>query len=163
MVKIKSIIRPNRGRPGGNPAAMQRRGEPAHNPYGAPPKERNINRILREIGKECASGVEGARTRLEVVLRRVYQLAQRGEPWAVNFIADRTEGKPAQVMVQAGAVGVFNADNAKDMALTDLIALVQQLSGGSLGNDEQPQTITVSESKPLKELPAHDAHRSQPS
>ena len=70
---------------------MGKKGEPSHNPLGGPPKERNINRILREIGKECASGVEGARTRLEVVLRRVFVLAQRGEPWAVNFIADRTD------------------------------------------------------------------------
>jgi hypothetical protein len=31
--------------------------------------------------------------KIEAIMRRVYQLAAEGEPWAVHFIADRTEGK----------------------------------------------------------------------
>lgn len=127
---------------------------------GPRPKERNINYLLREIGKECATGVPGARTRLEVVLRRVYLLAQRGTPWAVNFIADRTEGKPAQVMVQAGAYYVNGSEAPRDLTLQDLIDLVRRMSGGTLGEDmEESQTITVEESptdKP-KGLPARVA------
>lgn len=157
VVQLKP--RTHGGRPGGNPAAMGVKGQPSHNPLGGPPKERNINRILREIGKECAHGVEGARTRLEVVLRRVYLLAQRGEPWAVNFIADRTEGKPAQVMVQAGAFFSGSGEAPRDLGLQDLIALVRQVSGGTLGDDlDAPQTITVEESPDKsKGIPANVA------
>ena len=37
----------------------------------------------------------GKMSKFESVMRKVYVLAGRGTPWAVQFIADRTEGKVA--------------------------------------------------------------------
>ena len=35
-------------------------------------------------------------TKDEAIMRKVYKLAFDGQPWAVQFIADRKEGKPHQ-------------------------------------------------------------------
>jgi len=62
------------------------------NPKGRPKKEKCIPDILRIIGAEQGSAT-GDMSKIEAVLRRVYKFAVEGEAWAVNFIADRTEGK----------------------------------------------------------------------
>jgi len=33
------------------------------------------------------------KTKLDVIMYKVFQFALEGKPWAVQFIADRTEGK----------------------------------------------------------------------
>lgn len=66
---------------------------------GRPRKELCIPEILRRIGDEkTASGMP----KIEVVCRTVYKFAVTGESWAVNFIADRTEGKPLQMILTDG-------------------------------------------------------------
>jgi len=65
------------------------------NPAGRPTKPKCIPEILRRIGEE-ESQVDPSMTKLEALLRRVYEFAARGEAWAVEFIADRTEGRPVQ-------------------------------------------------------------------
>ena len=47
------------------------------------------------IGEEPA-GATLDKTKLEVVMRGVYKYAVEGRPWAVMFIADRTEGKAVE-------------------------------------------------------------------
>ena len=59
------------------------------NPKGRPRKEFAIAEILREIGESK----HGGKTKRQLVLEKVYELALKGVPWAVEFIADRTEGK----------------------------------------------------------------------
>ena len=61
------------------------------NPKGRPKKEHCIPDILRLIGEEetDATGVN----KREKILRKVYDLALSGHSWAVQFIAERTEGK----------------------------------------------------------------------
>ena len=72
------------------------------NPNGRPKNRVSIPDILRLIGDEpAASGSD--KTKFEVVMRRVYQFAHEGRPWAVQFIADRTEGKAVE-RVQIGSV-----------------------------------------------------------
>jgi hypothetical protein len=65
------------------------------NPNGRPKRPECIAEILRGIGDEF---VEDARTgkkmsKLEYMLRQVYAAAGKGNMYAINFIADRTEGK----------------------------------------------------------------------
>jgi hypothetical protein len=73
------------------------------NPKGRPPKARCIASILDRLGAQRLPpelrdriGCTTPRispTMLDAVLRRVYLAALDGEGWAVQFIAERTEGK----------------------------------------------------------------------
>ena len=71
------------------------------NPKGRPKKENCIPDILRMIGEEIAkdkagnpiSGEAGEMNKREFVLRKVFDFAVKGQSWAVQFIAERTEGK----------------------------------------------------------------------
>jgi len=81
------------------------------NPSGRPPKARCIPDILEKLSNEGIANDplipaklkkqfldDGRRdaTKLETLLRLVYLYALQGKPWAVQFLADRTEGKPRQ-------------------------------------------------------------------
>lgn len=79
-------------------AGQQRRGRPftgANDPRinrrGRPPKELAIAPMLRDIAGETDPGTK--RTRLEELLRKVFENALAGQSWAVNFIAERLEGR----------------------------------------------------------------------
>lgn len=61
---------------------------------GRPKGSRSIPDILRKIAEE--EGTTEGITKLEVVLRQVFRYALEGKSWAVEFIANRTEGKPHQ-------------------------------------------------------------------
>jgi len=64
------------------------------NPKGRPKKVKFIPEILEKIAQE--EGTSDGMTKIEVVLRKVFQYALEGKSWAVQFIADRTEGKALQ-------------------------------------------------------------------
>ena len=85
----------NQGKKQGNNTAFKeaqwKKGE-SGNPKGRPKKELTIPHILREILNEEIDG----KTRSEIIMQRVVQKAYDGDSWAVQFIADRTEGKPSQ-------------------------------------------------------------------
>ena len=67
------------------------------NPAGRPKKVSSIADILRKIGEENGGSKEYPEdTKQESVLRQVYFFAAKGKAWAVQFIADRTEGKVVQ-------------------------------------------------------------------
>ena len=56
-------------------------------------KRYRIEHILEKIGLEEVT-VSGDRiTKLEALMRSVYNYALKGNSWAVQFIAERTEGK----------------------------------------------------------------------
>ena len=65
------------------------------NPNGRPKGTRSIPDMLMKIGREEGTK-DGQYSKLEVVLRRVFEYALEGKSWAVEFIADRTEGKVRQ-------------------------------------------------------------------
>lgn len=65
------------------------------NPKGRPKGRTSIPDTLRRIGAEPAPGQNGV-TNLEAVMRLVFNEAMDGKPWAVQFIADRTEGKAVE-------------------------------------------------------------------
>jgi len=65
------------------------------NPKGRPLKRQSIPDILLRIGKQPGTK-DGKMTKLDVVMIQVCKFAVEGRPWAVDFIANRTEGKPRQ-------------------------------------------------------------------
>ena len=62
---------------------------------GRPKKNYSIPDILRKIGEE--DGTVTGKSKLDVIMYKVYQFALEGKPWAVQFIADRTEGKAKEI------------------------------------------------------------------
>ena len=67
------------------------------NPKGRPKKAKCIPDILRSITSEKADGYE---TKLHQILNNVVNQAVKGDQWSIQFVADRMEGKPAQVINQ---------------------------------------------------------------
>ena len=65
---------------------------------GRPKGIQQIPDILRKIGEE--EGTQDGKSKLDVIMYKVYQFALEGKPWAVQFIADRTEGKPKEFIEQ---------------------------------------------------------------
>lgn len=63
---------------------------------GGPCKAETWKGIISEIMAE--EGLDGVR-RKEKIARRVAELAEAGVPWAVDFCADREEGKAAQTHI----------------------------------------------------------------
>ena len=67
---------------------------------GRPKKEYCIPDILNRIGDEEVTDKSGnTLSKREFVLRAVYNRAVKGENWAVQFIADRTEGKAIERII----------------------------------------------------------------
>ena len=85
--------------------------------HGRPKGKETIAGILKEIGnepvpdelKERVSSLFtqselGEITMMEAILRTTVMYAVQGKQWAVQFIADRTEGRPIQT------IGVIDAE-----------------------------------------------------
>lgn len=64
------------------------------NPKGRPKGTDTLSALLKRLGEEELDGSD--MDKREAIMRKVYKLAFDGQPWAVQFIADRTEGKPNQ-------------------------------------------------------------------
>ena len=67
------------------------------NPKGRPKRAKCIPDILRKITSE--KDKDGV-TKLNLILNNVVNEAIKGDTWSIQFIADRMEGKPAQVIQQ---------------------------------------------------------------
>ena len=66
-------------------------------PKGRPKKGKCIPDILRRI---TAGKDKNGEIKLDVILNKVVDRALKGDTWSIQFIADRMEGKPAQVINQ---------------------------------------------------------------
>lgn len=66
------------------------------NPKGRPKREICVPDILRAIGNEIDPNTK--RTKLQELMRKVYEFAEAGESWAVNTILERTEGKVKDIL-----------------------------------------------------------------
>ncbi len=58
-------------------------------------KRYRIEHLLEKVGQEKVMIGEEEVTKLEALLRAVYGYALKGNSWAVQFVADRTEGRVA--------------------------------------------------------------------
>lgn len=67
------------------------------NPKGRPKKTKCIPDILRAITSEKTKNKQ---TKLHAILNKVVDNAMSGDQWSIEFIANRMEGKPAQVINQ---------------------------------------------------------------
>jgi hypothetical protein len=79
------------------------------NPAGRTPNVKTIPEILRKIGEEEGTKVsveDGGATKLDVVMQQVYKFAREGKSWAVQFIAERTEGKVTDTHEIVGQVPI---------------------------------------------------------
>ena len=82
------------------------------NPNGRPKGIQSIPDILRKIGEE--DGTVDGKSKLDVIMYMVFQFALEGRPWAVQFIADRTEGKAVERIDQTlkhEPIRVFDFDD----------------------------------------------------
>ena len=85
------------------------------NPNGRPKGSLSIPDILQKIGQEQGTA-DGEHTKLDVVLRKVFKYAIEGKSWAVQFIADRTEGKAIERVQKQNieAIKVVDIEGVKD-------------------------------------------------
>ena len=101
------------------------------NPKGRPKEKQSIPDMLRRIGEEdvpeeILKKVEkifkkveiGEITMMEAIMRSTMMYAIQGKSWAVQFIADRMEGKPRQTIeleqhepIQLIRTGIKTFDN----------------------------------------------------
>jgi hypothetical protein len=72
------------------------------NPKGRKANDRCLTRVLRQGLKQ--KDADGNRN-IDVIAEKVMSLARQGERWAVEFIAERVEGKPVQALEHSGPEG----------------------------------------------------------
>ncbi len=68
------------------------------NPAGRPKEGTSWAAVLDKIGGEKIKG--GELTKKEAVARKLWAEAAKGQPWAINALMDRLDGKPKQVVDQ---------------------------------------------------------------
>ena len=68
------------------------------NPNGRPKGSSSIKDILRRVGEEI--GTKDGESKLEAIMRKVFIEAIDGKSWAVQFLADRLEGRPKEFIEQ---------------------------------------------------------------
>lgn len=84
------------------------------NPTGRPKRELITHHLEREL-LQLADGT-GTATKARKIAEKVIELAQNGNPWAVQFVAERTEGKPEQVVSIKREVNELPDDELNDIA-----------------------------------------------
>ena len=75
-----------------------KKGDKNINREGRPPKGQSWAAVLDKIGGEKIKG--GELTKKEAVARKLWAEAAKGQPWAINALMDRLDGKPKQVVDQ---------------------------------------------------------------
>lgn len=120
----------------GNPNIKKYGFKPGHDPRRnttGPKATKRIPDLLRRFGQwECPEALidkmtavfpQAKRQKLDVfgaVMLRVYVEALQGEPWAVQFIAERTEGKVKDTLAVEGMDAertiIILPDNGRDKA-----------------------------------------------
>jgi len=90
--------------------------DPNINRNGRPPKELAIADLLRAESLEIDPNTGKAKR--ELMIERVWDLATKQPPdrWAVEFIADRTEGRPAQTIIQTTEIDHGEWDDVNETA-----------------------------------------------
>lgn len=87
------------------------------NPNGRPPSERAFANALRVAVTQTA---KDGQPRLRKIAEKAVEQALAGQSWAIQFIADRLDGKPVQESVNTHE---FKRD-ATDWTRDELVALI---------------------------------------
>lgn len=104
------------------------------NPSGRPKNRPQIPDLLRKIGAEKSA--KGSKlTKIDLLMHRVYGHALKGESWAVQFIADRLEGKAqANLAIEhSGSMGLYSPEAAEEIALLNEVIKAGLEKGQTLG------------------------------
>ena len=75
-----------------------KKGDKNINREGRPPKGQSWAAVLEKIGGEKLKGSD--LTKKEAVARKLWAEAAKGQPWAINALMDRLDGKPKQAVDQ---------------------------------------------------------------
>ena len=73
-----------------------RKGEPSRNPKGRPKLEESAGDLIRQIGAKLRDADPGGRTNAEWFADKLFDLAAKGNPSAINQLCDRLWGKVKQ-------------------------------------------------------------------
>lgn len=95
---------------------------------GRPPKEKSFANMLRIA--VSAPGKNG--TKLRDVAEKLVEAALAGESWAIQQVADRLDGKPAQ----ESTVTIDDKRDATDWTRDELVAFLSNARNGGLGTAE---------------------------
>ncbi len=118
------------------------------NPAGRPPKVKTISDILGKIGGEKMPPkiVKNAQdlfpdaanmTMLEATLRMCYVHALKGNAWAIQFIAERTEGKITQP-IDVSPFSELDPEFLNQLTIEELRALAGWAAISKKAKDENP-------------------------
>ena len=97
---------------------MYKKGQ-SGNPKGRPKRGMTFKDILERMteGERISVGRKKP-LKKEAIAAKVIELALKGEPWAVKWVADRMEGLPVQQIIQTGeselVVKRITVDNEDD-------------------------------------------------
>jgi len=108
------------------------------NPKGRPRNTPQICDMLRKMGNELAPG--STKTIFELIMRNTLLKAVNGEPWAVQFVADRTEGKALDRVQVDMAVG----EDLDTAAMRRMISEMEK-EGFSLGEIDAHARVAVAD------------------
>lgn len=84
------------------------------NPAGRPKRDLVTSHIERELLQ--VSKTDPTATKARKIAEKVVELAETGHPWAVQFVTERTEGKPDQHVSISGSVKEISDADLADIA-----------------------------------------------
>jgi hypothetical protein len=88
------------------------------NPNGRPKEGTSWAAVLEKIGGEKIKAGKEEITKKEAVARKLWGEAAKGQPWAINALMDRLDGKPKQVVDQTTRNVSINVDGEDAEAST---------------------------------------------
>lgn len=110
---------------------------------GGRPKEKAFTDALRiELNRETGDGV-GKRKKLNAIAEKLVACALNGESWAIQQVADRLDGKPAQ----EANVTIDDKRDATDWSRAELVRFLNERRDGGSGaaeaggRGEQPDSV----------------------
>ncbi len=84
--------------PVGNPNFYK--GMPSLNPAGRPRASASFKDIISWAMQQLVKDGDEYKTQKQIIIEQVTEQARRGKPWAIEWLADRLEGKAVQTVIE---------------------------------------------------------------